>query len=180
MCVCVGGPCDCVCVRACMCSNRDYCIEDWGVMLCPLMDCCSAVKSCPTLHNPWTTARQASLSLTVSWSWWCCPTTSSSVILFYCCPQYFPASGSFPVNLLFTSGGQSFGASISASVLLMNSQDWFPLGWTGLISSSCSPRDSQESSLTPQFESIDSLVLSLLYGPILTSIHDYWKNHSFD
>ena len=49
-----------------------------------------------------------------------------------------------------------------------------------LVGSPCSPRDSQESSITPQFESINSLVLSLLYGPALTSIHDYWKNHSFD
>ena len=49
-----------------------------------------------------------------------------------------------------------------------------------LVWSPCSPRDSQESSLTPQFKSINSLVLSLLYGPNLTSLHDYWKNHSFD
>ena len=50
----------------------------------------------------------------------------------------------------------------------------------GLIGSPCSPRDSQESSPTPQFKSINSLVLSFLYSPTLTSIHDYWKNHSFD
>ena len=50
----------------------------------------------------------------------------------------------------------------------------------GLVGSPCSPRDSQESSLTPQFNSINSLVLSFLYSPTLTSIHDYWKNHSFD
>ena len=50
----------------------------------------------------------------------------------------------------------------------------------GLVGSPCSPRDSQESSPTPQFKSINSLALSLLYGPTLTSIHDYWKNHSFD
>ena len=55
----------------------------------------------------------------------------------------------------------------------MNIQDWFPLGWTGWIF--CSPRDSQESSPTPQFENISSLVLSLLYGPTLTSIHDTGK-----
>ena len=50
----------------------------------------------------------------------------------------------------------------------------------GLVGSPCSPRDSQESSPTPQFKSINSLALSFLYGPTLTSIHDYWKNHSFD
>ena len=60
----------------------------------------------------------------------------------------------------------------------MNIQDWFPLGWTGW--SPCSPRDSQGSSSTPQFKSISSLALSFLYGPALTSIHDYCKNHSFD
>ena len=69
---------------------------------------------------------------------------SSSVIPFSSCLQSFPASGSFPKSQLFTSGGQSIGVSASASVLPMNIQDWFPLGWTGWIS--CSPRDSQESS----------------------------------
>ena len=49
-----------------------------------------------------------------------------------------------------------------------------------LVGSPCSPRDSQESSPTPQFKSINSLVLSLLYSPTLTSVHDYWRNHSFD
>ena len=66
---------------------------------------------------------------------WCChPTISSTVIPFSSCPQSFPASESFPVSWLFASGGQSIGASVSASVLPMNIQDWFPLGWTGLIS----------------------------------------------
>ena len=50
----------------------------------------------------------------------------------------------------------------------------------GLVGSSCSPRDSQESSPTPQFKSINSSTLSFLYSPTLTSIHDYWKNHSLD
>ena len=68
--------------------------------------------------------------------------------------------------------------SASASVLPMNIQDWFPLGWT--VWSHFSPRDSQESSPTPQFKSINSSVLSFLYSPTLTSIHDYWENHSFD
>ena len=59
---------------------------------------------------------------------------SSSVVPFSSCPQSFPVSGSFPMSQLFTSGGQSFGISASASVLPMNIQDWFPLGWTGWIS----------------------------------------------
>ena len=96
---------------------------------------------------------------------------------FSSCPQSFPVSGSLPVSQLLTSGGQSIGGSASVSVLPMNIQGWFPLGLIGWIS--FSPRDSQDSS-PAQFESINSLALSLLYGPTLTSIHDYWKNHSFD
>ena len=65
----------------------------------------------------------------------CChPTISSSVVPFSFCPQSFPASGSLPMSQFFTSGGQSIGASASASVLPMNIQDWSPLGWTDLIS----------------------------------------------
>ena len=62
---------------------------------------------------------------------WCHPTISSSVVPFSSCPQSFPASGSFQMSHLFTSGGQSIGVSASTSVLLMNAQDWSPLGWTG-------------------------------------------------
>ena len=65
---------------------------------------------------------------------WCHPTISSSVVPFSSCPQSFPASGSFPVSQLFTSGGQSIGVSASASVFPMNTQDWSPSGWTGWIS----------------------------------------------
>ena len=64
---------------------------------------------------------------------WCHPTISSSVFPFSCL-QSFPASGSFPMSQLFASGGQSIGASASASVLPMNTQDWSPLGWTSWIS----------------------------------------------
>ena len=110
-------------------------------------------------------------------SWWCHPTISTSVIPFSSCPQSFPASGSFPVSQLFTWGGQSIGVSASASVLPMNIQDWFSLGWTESL---CSPRDSQESSPTPQFKGIISSALSFLHSPTLTSIHDHWKNHSLD
>ena len=67
-------------------------------------------------------------------SQWCHPNISSSVDPFSSCLQSFPASGSFPVSRLFTKGGQSVGASASASVLPMYIQDWFPLGLTGLIS----------------------------------------------
>ena len=113
-------------------------------------------------------------------SWWCYPPISSSVIPFASCLQSFPASGFFLMNQLLASDSQSIGASISD--LPMNIQDWFPLGL--MVWAPCSPRDSQESSPTPQFKSFHSFehpkVLSFLYGPTLTSIHDYWKNHSFD
>ena len=67
-------------------------------------------------------------------NWWCHPTNSSSIIPFSSCLQSFPVSGSFPMSLFFTSGGLSNLASASASVLLMNTQDWSPLGLTGWIS----------------------------------------------
>ena len=90
----------------------------------------------------------------------------------------FAASGSFPMSWLFTSGGQGIGVSAPASVLLMNIQGQFPLGLIGLIS--LLSRDSQVSSPAPQFKSISSSTLSLLYGPTLTSIPGYWKIYSFD
>jgi len=85
--------------------------------------------------NPWTAAHPASPSFTISLSLsrWCHPTITSSVAPFCSCPQYFPASGSFPVNHLFTSGVQSIGSSASASVLPVNIRvdflriDWFDL-----------------------------------------------------
>ena len=73
-------------------------------------------------------------SNTCSLSQWCHPTISSSVIPFSFCLQSFPALGSFPMSQFFASGGQSIGVLASASVLPMNIQDWFPLGWTGWIS----------------------------------------------
>ena len=111
-------------------------------------------------------------------SQWCHPAISSSVVPFSSCPQSLPASGSFPMSQLFTGGGQSTGVSALASFLPKNTQDWSPLEWAG--GSPCSPRDSQESSPTPQFKSINSLAFSFLHSPTLTSIYDHWKNHSVD
>ena len=65
---------------------------------------------------------------------WCHPAISSSVVPFSSCPYSLPTSGSFSMSQLFTSGGQSFGVSASALVLSMNTQNWYPLGWTGWIS----------------------------------------------
>ena len=135
--------------------------------------------------TPWIAARQASLSITNSQSspkLMCIksvmPAISSSVVPFSSCPQSLPASGSFPMSQLFTWGGQSIGVSALASVLPMNTQDWSPLGWTNWIS--LQSKDSQESSPTPQFKSINYLALSFLHSPILISIHDHRKNHSLD
>ena len=111
-------------------------------------------------------------------SWWCHPTISSSVIPFFSCLQSFPASGSFPMSHFFASGGQSIGVSASTLVLPMNIRDWFPLGWTSLITLLSKGLSRAFSNTT--VESISSLVFSLLYDPTLTSVRDYWKNHSFD
>ena len=110
---------------------------------------------------------------------WCHPTISSSVIPFSFCLQSFPASGPFPVSQFFTSGGQS----IVEFQLQHQSFQWifrtdFLQDW--LVGSPCNPRDSQESSPTPQHKSNNSSALSFLYSPTLTSIHDYWKHHSLD
>ena len=131
------------------------------------------------LVTPWTAARQASLSITtsqslrklMSMSQLCHPTISSSVI-----PFSSPTSGFVPMSQFFTSGGQSIGASASASVLPMNIQDQFPLGWTGLISL----QSNRPSRVFSNTKSINSLAFSFFYDPTLTSIHDYWENHSFD
>ena len=100
----------------------------------------SVAQSCPTLCDP-LDARPPCPSPapgvhpnSYPLSRWCHPTISSSVDPFSSCLQSFPASGSFPMNQFFTSGGQSIGVLASASVLPMNIQDWFPLGWTGWIS----------------------------------------------
>ena len=84
---------------------------------CPLLSPGVCSKSCPL-------------------SQWCHSTISSTVALFSSCPQFFPASGSFAMSQLFTSGGQSAGTSASASGLPINIQGWFPLGLTDLISQS--------------------------------------------
>ena len=107
---------------------------------------------------------------------WCHPTISSSGVPFSSCLQFFPAPGSFQMR---SSSHQV------AKVLELQHKSFQWISRTdflqdGLVGSPCSPRDSQESSPTLQFKSINSSVLSLLYGPTLTSIHDHRKNHSFD
>ena len=123
----------------------------------------------------WNAACQASPSITNFQSLLKCMSIESvmpSNHLILCRPllllfSIFAGIRVFSKSQFFTSGGQSIGFSASASVLPMNIQDWSPY----------SPRDSQESSPTPQFKSINSSVLSFLYSPTLTSTYDYWKNH---
>ena len=124
--------------------------------------------------TPWIAALQASLSITISQSSLRLMSIesvmpSSHLILgrpFSSCPQSLLASESFPVSQLFAWGGQSTGASALASFLPKKSR--VDLLQNGLVGSPCSPRDSQESSPTPQFKCINSSVLNLLHSPTLT------------
>ena len=128
----------------------------------------------------WAAARQASLFITNSWSLLKHKSidsvmSSNQLIPFSSCLQFFPASGSFLRSQFFASGGQSIGSSALASVFPMNIQERFPLGLTGLISL-------QSKGLSRIFSNTSKasiLQCSAFYGPTLTSIYDYWKNHSF-
>ena len=147
----------------------------------PLKFCCfSVAKPCLTLCNSMDCSISGFPALTVSQSLLrfvsielVMLSFSSSVTGFSSCPQSFSASGSFPTSQFFASGGQSIRASASASVLPMSIQGWFPLVLTGLISLQFKVLSRVFS--TPRFKSINSSALSLLYGPTLTPIHDYWK-----
>ena len=145
---------------------------------------CSVVSDSLWPHE-WQHARPPCPSPTPGVHWdsrpssqWCHPAISSSIIPFSSCPPCLPASESFPMSQLFTWGGQSPGVSALASSFQRNPGT--DLLQNGLVGSPCSPRDSQESYSTLQFKSINSLVLSLLHSPTLTSIHDPRKNHSLD
>ena len=107
-------------------------------------------------------------------SQWCHPTVSS----FSSCLQSFPTSGSFQMSQLFISSGKNIGVSSSTSVLPMNTQDLSSSGWIGWVSLQSKGLSRLYS--TPGFKIINYSVLSFLYSPTLTSIHDYWKNHSLD
>ena len=142
------------------------------------------------LVTPWTAACQGSLSFTISWSLLKFISIElvmlSNHLLLYCLllllPSIFPSISVFSNELTLHIRDQNIGAStwlfLNNNNLPMIIQGWFPLRLTGLIS--LQSKDSQESSPAPQFESISSSVLCLLYGPTLTSICDDWKNHSFD
>ena len=131
--------------------------------LCNPMDC--SKLGFPVFHYPRVCSNSCPLSQ------WCHPAISPSIAPFFSCPQLFPESGFFPISWLFASGGQSIGASALASVLPMNIQNWFPLGWTGLISF-LSKELSKESSSAPQFESIST------QSSLRSNSHILWSNNS--
>ena len=131
--------------------------------------------------TPWTAVRQASLSITNSWCLFKLMyiesvTPSNHLILCHpllLLPSIFPNIRVFSLQV----------AKVLEFQLQHQSFQWTPrsdLLQDGLVGSPCSPRDSQESSPTPHFKSINSLALSFLYSPTLTAIHDHWKNHSLD
>jgi len=136
---------------------------------------------CPAL---WTAAHQASPSITNSWSllkFMFNEAVMASNNLFLCHPLLLPPS-IFPSIRVFSNESHQV-TKVLENQLQHQSFQWIfrtDLLYNWLVWSPCSPRDSQESSPTPQFKSINSLALSFLYSPTLTSIHDYWKNHSFD
>ena len=137
----------------------------------------SVAQSCPTLCNPMDCSMpDFPVHHQLPLNWWCHPTISSSVVPFSCL-QSFPASGTFPMSQFFPSRGQSTGVSASASVLPMNIQDWLPLWLIDLISLQ-SKGLSRVLSNTPVQKYQFGAQLS--YSPTLTSIYDYWKNHSLD
>ena len=109
---------------------------------------------------------------------WCHSTISSSIVPYSSCTQSFPASGCFQMSQFFTSGGRSIRVSASASVLPMNIQDWFPLEWTGWVSLQSKELLRVFSNTTVQKYQLFGSQLSLCLT--LTSIRDYWQNHSFD
>ena len=121
------------------------------------------------LPCPTPTPRAYSNSCTSSQ--WCHPTSSSSAITFSSCPQSFPASGSFQMSQLFTSGGQSIGVSASAPVLPMNIQDGLDLLVVQGTLKRLFQHHSSKASICPRLA---------VFSPTFTSIHDCWKNHRFE
>ena len=147
------------------------------------MNSCSVTKLCPTLCNstdcsmPGFPVLHHLPEFAHTHIHWVCDAIQLShpITPFSSCPQSFLALRSFLMSQLFASGVQHIGTS--ASVLPMAIQGWFSLASTGLISLLSK---GLSRSPAPEFKSIDFPVFSLLYGPTLTSIHDSWKNHSFD
>ena len=133
--------------------------------------------------TPWTAARQASLSLIISPSLLKLMSTKSVMPSHPLLPPpplalHLSQQQGLPISRPFASGGDSTGASVSASVLPVSIQAWFPLGLTGLISLLSKGLSRVSSNTTTRKHQFFGI--SLLYGPTLTPIYNYWKNHSFD
>ena len=146
----------------------------------------SVVQSCPTLCNPMNHStpglpvHHQLLEFTQAHVHW---VVMPSNHLILCCPllllpSIFPNIRVFSNESALRIWWPKYWSFSFKSVLPMNTPDWSPLGCTG--GSPCSPSGSQESSPTPQYKSINSSAFSFLYGPTLTSVHDYWKSQSFD
>ena len=172
----------------------DFLFFLYNVLLCNgAMWCCQflviqfsySLSHVQLFETLWTAAHQASLSTTNSQSLlkfrWSCQWShqmiSSSVISFSSLLQSFPEAGWIQMSQ-FASGAQRLEFQLYHHSFQRN--PWVDLLQNGLVGSPCSPRDSQESSPTSHFKSINSSVPSFLHSPTLTSIHDHWKNHSLD
>ena len=167
--------------------NTTYVINQVSILLESIME--TLFSSVQWLSHvwlfatPWTAAARPPCPSPTSgvhsnscpWNQWCHPNISSSVIPFSC-PQSFPASGSFPESALHIRWPKYWSFSFNISPSSEYSGLIFTMDWLDLLTF----QGTQKSSPTPQFKSINSLALSFLYSPTLTSTHDYWKNHSLD
>ena len=166
---------------------ESYLSCSWGELIIISIPFNSAQSlSCVWLSlTPWTAARQASLSVTNSQSLLklvSIKSEMSSNHLILCCPLLLPPSG-FPRIRVFSSESVlliTWPEYWTFSFHISTSKEYSELNSFRIDSSPCSPRDSQEFSPTPKFKSINSSALGFLFSPTFTSIHDYWKNHSFD
>ena len=147
--------------------------------------CCSVAQSCrKPFASPWTIACQASLSFTTSWSLLKLVSIlsvmpSNHLILCHLLPllpSIFPSIRVFSNESAVHNMQPKYWSFSFSTNPLMNIQDWFPLGLTGLIFL----QSKGLSRVSSQFKNINSSVLSFLYGSTVTFIHDYGKNHSFD
>ena len=150
-----------------------------------IVACCSVAQSCPTLCNPmdcnipgYSVLHYVLEFAQIQEHWVGDPIQTPHLLPTPHLPSIFPTIRVISNESTLCVRWPSTGASASPSVFPMNIQDWFPLDW--LVWFPSCPRDSQESSPTPQFKSINFSVLRLLYDPTLISVHDYWKNHNFD
>ena len=160
--------CNTVCYRRTTCSCSS--VAQSCLILCNPTDC--TMPGFPVYHQLLELAQNHVHRVSYH------PNISSSVVPFFSCLQSFPASESFPLSQFFVSGGQHIGASPSTSVLPMNIQDQFPLWWTGSFFLQFKGLKRVLSNTTVQKHQFFRTQFSLC--PTITSIRDYWKNHSFD